>query len=194
MLSELLLQKNPPLPDILFIADTSLKYTETVKILGVYIQSNLKWDKHISDIIKRCNRKLYMFRMVKQYNLPISDLVQIYTGYIQPVLEYCVPVFNGGLTIKQVRDLERIQKRVCRIILGTNYIDYENALIRCGLECLETRRQNICIEFAKSLLKNPHCNNWLPKKKNILIFPALRLYETISLFYKSPFRLYFNSI
>ena len=99
----------------------------------------------------------------------MSDLIQIYVGYIRPILEYCVPVSNGALTIKQVGSLERIQKRVCKIILGKNYVDYESALITCKLQPLETRREKLCIEFAKSLLNNPQCRDWLPKKKNVSI-------------------------
>ena len=53
-----------------------------------------------------------MLKMVKQYKLPISELIQIYVGYIRPVSEYCTPAFNGGLTLEHIQNLERIQKRV----------------------------------------------------------------------------------
>ena len=84
-------------------------------------------------------------------------------------MEYCVPVFNGGLTFKHVENLERIQKRVCKIILGPDYTDYESALRICKLEKLETRRRNLCVAFAQSLLDNSQCKELLPKKKNISI-------------------------
>ena len=121
--------KNPPIPEILSIGDSQLSYVPTFTIMGVYIQQNLKWDTHINEVLKKCNRKLYMFRM--EYKLPIPDLIQIYVGYIRPVLEYCAPAFNGGLTLEHIQNLERIQKRVCKIIVGTCYTNYEDALIRC---------------------------------------------------------------
>ena len=92
-----------------------------VKVLGVIIQDNLKWDRHVNEIIKKCNRKLYMLRCLRSHNLPVNDLLAIYKGYVRPVLDYCVPLFNGNLTKEQVNKLERIQKRVCRIIFGKNY-------------------------------------------------------------------------
>ena len=110
-----------------------------------------------------------MFRLVKQYNLPKQDLIQIYIGYIRQIMEYCAPVFNGALTVKQNESLEKIQKKVLRIILGINYVDYDNALLLCKLERLEIRRKNLCLDFAKSLLKNPHCKDWIPERKNISI-------------------------
>ena len=157
--------KNPPIPELLSIGDSQLFYVQSVKILGVYIQQDLKWDTHINEILKKCNRKLYMFRMVKQYKLPISDLIQIYVGYIRPVLEYCAPVFNGGLTVGQILGLERIQKRVCKIILGKNYINYEDALEKCQLEKLQKRREKLCTKFAESLINNPQFQDWIPKRK-----------------------------
>ena len=157
--------KNPPIPEILSIGDSQLSYVPTFTIMGVYIQQNLKWDTHINEVLKKCNRKLYMFRMVKQYKLPIPDLIQIYVGYIRPVLEYCAPAFNGGLTLEHIQNLERIQKRVCKIILGTCYTNYEDALIRCQLEKLQTRRKQLCNEFAVSLIENPHCKDWILKRK-----------------------------
>ena len=70
--------KNPPEPDILCIGDSQLPYVSTFKILGVHIQQNLKWDTQINEILKKCNKKLYMFRQVKHYKLPIPDLIKIY--------------------------------------------------------------------------------------------------------------------
>ena len=113
---------------VLCINDVQLRNVQYVKVLGVIIQDNLKWDKHVGEVIKKCNRKLYMFRCLRSYNLPMSDLLAVYKGYIRPVLDYCVPVFNGNLTQDQVNMLERVQRRVCRIILGKDYSSYKDAL------------------------------------------------------------------
>ena len=56
---------------------------------------------------------------------------------------------------------------MCKIILGKNYIDYKDALTRCQLEKLQTRREKICIDFALSITENPHCNDWIPKRKAV---------------------------
>ena len=58
--------KNPQIPEILSIGDSQLSYLKSIQIMGVYIQQNLKWDTHINEVLKKCNRKLVMFRMVKQ--------------------------------------------------------------------------------------------------------------------------------
>ena len=82
----------------------------SAKILGLTIQSNLRWDGHVSVIIKKCNRKLYMFRSIKKHGLSLEDLKTVYIGYIRPVLEYCAPVFNSGLTKCQIKSLKNKSK------------------------------------------------------------------------------------
>ena len=107
-----------------------------------------------------------MLRCLRTYKLPLCDMITVYTGYIRPILEYGVPVFNAGLTINQCQLLEHIQKRACKIMLGNLYTTYEAALEMCSLQTLENRRKKLCLDFAKALEKNPLCNGWLPVKQN----------------------------
>ena len=172
--------ENPPLPEILSVNDSILCNVQNIKILGIIIQSNLKWNLHIDDLVKRCNRKLYMLRKLKKFNLPLKDLVTIYAGYIRPILEYCAPVFHSSLTKEQSNSLEKIQRRVCKIILGYEYINYLHACQICNLPTLEERRLKLCIKFAKSISNHPICQTWLPKKKRMNI--SLRHMQTYQQF------------
>ena len=164
----------------MFIGDKELIYVHQTKVLGIILQSNLKWDSHVSDLTKRCNRKLFMFRCLKKYGLPVDDLLLIYKGYIRSILDYGVPVFNGNLTKTHVYILERIQKRACKIILGRQYENYEAALETCNLCSLEARRKQLCIDFANALVKHPQFKECLP----------LRQQSTYSLRSQSKFKQY----
>ena len=65
-----------------------------------------------------------------------------------------VPVWHGGLTQKQSKEIERVQKVVFRIILINNYRNYDNALKTLHTEILYQRRINICKSFASKNLKS----------------------------------------
>ena len=158
--------KQPCIHDPLLIGNVELSIVNEAKILGVLLQSNLKWDSHVAQVTKKCNRKLYMLRNLKRFNMPLPDLVTVFTGYIRPVLEYACPVFNSSLTKKQENKLEAIQKRACKIIFGTGYTTYETALSTCKLLALTERREQLCLAFAKSIEKNPHVNHWLQIKES----------------------------
>ena len=145
------------------LSGEDLQSTDCVKILGVKITKDLKWDVHVCDIIKRASGRLFMLTTLRRFGMPFEDLRTIYIGFIRPLLEYAVPVWHPGLTEQQHMALERIQKRACKIMLGNNYISYEDALISCNLHGLRNRRDNICLQFANKLLESPKFRHWLPR-------------------------------
>ena len=58
-------------------------------------------------------------------------------------------VFHSGLTLNQSRDIENIQKKALRIILGKVYPNYEEACTLLSCEPLSDRRDTLCFTFVK---------------------------------------------
>ena len=166
--------KNPPETVPLKMCLKDLKQVDNVKILGVTISSDLKWDLHMSQVLRKASNKLYMLKVLKKFKLSTVDLLTIYRGYIRPLLEYAVPVWNAGITVCQSDQLERIQKRALRIILGPEYICYENALQQCNITTLKERRTSISLKFAKDLYNSGHFKDWLPIKVREKVQYSLR--------------------
>ena len=92
-----------------------------------------------------------------------------------------VPVWHSGLPIKQSRDIEGIQKVALYIILGENFINYDVACTLFGVEPLELRRTELCLNFAKKdvkkdnsiFCKNPD-NDRARKKPDLVKQPKCR--------------------
>ena len=84
-----------------------------------------------------------------------EDLINIYILFIRSCTEYCAVAFHSGLTLSQTADLERIQKTCLKVILGINYVSYEAALERCGLDTLYDRREKRCLDFSLKCIKDP---------------------------------------
>ena len=154
-----------------------LETVSEVKLLGITIQNNLKWDAHIKDIEKRASAKLYMLRSLVKYGLPKEDLITVFVGYIRPLLEYASPVWSGGLTQYQNERLERVQKRALRIIFRRDYDNYTISLAQSQLQRLDERRQYLCTTFFqktlsltdqfKQFLPQKHCTRTLRNSKKI---------------------------
>jgi len=143
---------SPPCPPDLEIAGKKLEVVTETKILGLTIQSNLCWDHHVNSMISKCSRRLYMLSRLKRFGIPVKDLVSVYVGYVRPLVEYAVPVWNGSITARQTQQLERIQKRACRIILGPTYTTYTEALATTNLQSLVDRRYHLCSQFANKCI------------------------------------------
>lgn len=89
-------------------------------ILGVTINDSLTWSDHVSNIIKKCNRRFFILRKLKPY-FNSDDLVKIYSAMIRSILEYASPCFvwlPKGLENR----LRRIERRAFNIIDSTRQI------------------------------------------------------------------------
>ena len=89
-----------------------------------------------------------------KFNVPISDLVLIYTLYIRSVLEQSAVVWHSSITKGEELDIERVQKVALKIILSEQYTTYSEALRLTGLDSLKFRRKKLCLNFAKKCLKS----------------------------------------
>ena len=94
---------------------------------------------------------MFMLRKRKAAGLNSQELLIIYKGYIRPLLEYAAPLWHPGLTKQQVDQVENIQKRVCKYILGRNYKSYTESLATLEMKTLHDRRVDICRDFAGKL-------------------------------------------
>lgn len=181
MFMDVSFSRNPYVSGPLRLSGEDLQSTDVIKILGVKITKNLKWDVHISDIVKRASGRLFMLTTLKRFGLPIEDLKTIYIGFIRPLAEYAVPAWHPGLSEHQHYALERIQKRACRIMLGTKYGSYIDALEQCQLTNLRTRREQICLQFINKLVKSPAFHNWVPNTRGVDTGKSLRNSNLLSI-------------
>ena len=69
---------NPTKFQAMTVNDTPLDYVSETKILGIWIQDNLKWDKNNAEITKKANRRLYMLRMLKKFGFNHQELITVY--------------------------------------------------------------------------------------------------------------------
>ena len=88
----------------------------------------------------------------------------IYIQYIRVILEGSCQVWAGSLTLKNKRELERIQKISMKIILPN--MTYRRAMLELNIEPLEVRRKELTLRFSKNARDHPklkHLFDWNPK-------------------------------
>ena len=158
------LKRNVP-ESLLSLESVALTRVMSIKLLGVTVQSNLKWDAHITEIVSKASRRLYTLCILRRARTPILDMVAVYTCYIRPILEYASQVWHSSINDQQTRAIENIQKRAARIILGLRYDSYVTALEVLGIPSLESRRDNLLHKFGNKLLNSIRFRDMLPPKK-----------------------------
>ena len=113
---------------------------ESHKHLGVTFSSDLRFHKHVNEVICKVNRSLGPFYAVADY-LPRNTLNLIYKIYLRPIFDYCDVVYDSNLTVTDAMRLERLQLKIARLVTGAHIRSPTHDLLTdVGWETLKTRR------------------------------------------------------
>ena len=103
-----------------YLYDTPLLSLDHFKYLGITLQSNLRYDRHIQDITTKANRTLGLLR--RNIRTPTPQLKErAYKALVRPQLEYASTVWFPWQRY-HVDDVEKVQRRSARYI----YNDYRS--------------------------------------------------------------------
>ena len=94
-----------------------LEVLRSAKLLGAtIITSDLSWNEHVNETVKKASKRLYFLVQLKRARLPCRDLVVFYATCIRSILVYVAPVFFYALPMaKYLRcelSMERVQKGI----------------------------------------------------------------------------------
>ena len=142
--------------------DNNIEEVHKVRLLGVLLTDDLKFQKNTEDICKRAFARITMITKLKYVGVPEQDLLEIYKLFIRSLLEYCCVAWHSSLTQDQSYDIERVQRTALKVILGDTYQNYEAALKQCNLETLFSRREHRCLSFGLKCLKHSKHKTMFP--------------------------------
>ena len=108
----------PDLPPLMACGN-ALEVVDSAKLLGVTISSNLTWNLHVAEVIKKTSKRLYFLLQLKRAHVPKNDLVTFYTTCVRSVCDYAVQVFFSSLPLYLINDLERVQKERYQLSIHT---------------------------------------------------------------------------
>lgn len=123
------------------------------KYLGIEIDSNLHWTKHVNKLCKVLGYKLSQLSRLRN-NVPSDILRKIYNSGIQPIIDYALTVWGTTINVN-INRVQRLQNYAARII--SRNFDYIN-----------TRG----IDLVKFL-------GWMSVKQRFLYFQILLMFKCI---------------
>lgn len=90
---------------------------DSVKFLGVYLDSKLSWDQHINFLCKKISTNIYLLRNLAN-NVSQRTLITAYHGLIHSSLSYAILVWGHS---SHSANVFALQRRAIRIVYGLNY-------------------------------------------------------------------------
>ena len=101
--------------DQVVCGSSTIAESDVIKLLGLTIQRDLRWNNHIDITVKRCSKAMFGLRLLKRAGINSTTLIRYYEAIIRSVISYAFPAFcSAGML--QLRRLSRIENWAFRII------------------------------------------------------------------------------
>ena len=116
----------------LSINNLQIGITKEAKLLGVWLQNDLKWNLHVNYIISKASSRIFNLILLKRAKCSPEICSKFYQYMIRSHLTYCYPTFcNATQHLK--KNIEKFERRCFRII-GCE-APSENVLTVCDKQC-----------------------------------------------------------
>lgn len=121
------------------INNEPLEQVSVAKYLGLFIDSNLKWDDHISKVIPKISAKIGILRTLRKI-VSRDVLKQLYNAIVQPHFDYGDVVYDSASVTNKNR-LQNLQTRAAKLLTGAGPRDSRNPIFKMlGWLSLQQRR------------------------------------------------------
>ena len=124
------------------------------------------WKSNTKLMCRKGYSRLWMLRNLARLGTARTELVDVYFKQCRSVLELAAPAWTPGLTRTEIKQLERVQKSACAIILGPEYKSYRSALNILNMDTLEKRRESLSSNFGKKAVKSAKFKEWFCEEEN----------------------------
>ena len=114
--------------DTLYFGQTPLEVKSECKFLGVNLDNKLKFSNHLKFLTSKLSKSAGIFYKLNKFT-PLETLHSVYYGLVYPYLSYC-NIAWGTTFQSHLETLNRLQKRIIRLIHCESYLDHSEPLFR----------------------------------------------------------------
>ena len=120
------------------LQDTTLDKVEQEKDIGVIVDDQLRFHRHISEKVTKANNVIGIIRRSFTH-LNEEIFLKLYKALVRPHLEYAAVVWSPSYK-KYIKSIENVQRRATKQIPGMSDLSYEERLRKLQLPTLVYRR------------------------------------------------------
>ena len=135
----------------------TLSPVKQLRDLGVTVRDDASWSPHIKSISSKARQKAAWVLSVFYTRSP-TVMLTLYKSMVRSLLEFCSPLWNPG-KVKDIQELEGVQKTFTSKISGCNDLDYWERLKKLSLMSLQRRRERYIIIHMWKLLHGVTSND-----------------------------------
>ena len=110
----------------MYLENQIIENVHTQKLLGIYIDNTLNWDKQVDFVCSNVSRKINLLKLLSKY-VSRTGLNQYYNSYSLPILD-CGCLIWGCCSATNIKRILRLQKRAAHIVLNTDFTTSSKSL------------------------------------------------------------------
>ncbi len=143
-------QKEANFQYVLDLPGTQLKSVTQAPLLGIIIDNQLKFNSHVSNIIKKCNFQLQTLKRLSKF-MGAKAKLTIFRSFIASNFSYCCHIwYFCSLSLKT--RLEKLQLRGLRYVFNDYDSSYDSLLVKAEMDTIELLLQKtMLVEIYKCL-------------------------------------------
>ena len=107
------------IPKILgiFVEDDCIRFSESVRLLGVQFDCNLDFDDHVSKLVSECWYHLRNIQKIRRY-LTVEELKKLVHAVISSKIDYCNAILYG-VKATTLTKLQTVQNEAAKVVCCT---------------------------------------------------------------------------
>ena len=131
---------------------------DSIRILGVLVDSKLSFNDHIKSTVTNCNQSLFALRTMRQHGMPTESLQTVFKTTSLSKLLYAAPAWWGFISPSFLDHLESFLRR------AKKFSYYEQSSPQVNTLCLEAD-----INLFRRVANNPNhvLHYLLPAKRDV---------------------------
>ena len=120
--------KNTRRQDLILPSLPNIELVEKCKLLGVFIDSRLNFNEHVSQVLTVCSRRFYLLKLLHNQGLSLDALHTIYTSLIVNKIVYCISAWGGFIRMSDIDRINSLFRRAKRYGYTHTVYDFKGLL------------------------------------------------------------------
>ena len=132
-----------------------LEEVDTIKLLGVYVNSTFNLNEHVNLILTICSQRFYLLKVLRQSGLSLRRLDWIFTALVVSRVSYAIEAWGGFVSKLATSKINKMFKKARRWGLCTKLYSFEEINDdACDRLCLKACKfHNHCLSFSSAWSK-----------------------------------------
>ena len=152
--------------DPLVVKENEVHPQREVKILGVVLDHELRFQQHAARAAKRGVAAALALKRIKGMTAKVAR--QLFTATVAPTCDYASPIWSNKVTTRARRMLEQVHRIGVQAIVGAfRTVSLARAEVEAGIESLQTRLQKQQQKFWVSCHTLPSKHPWWKVRKGV---------------------------